>query len=218
MLSLKYIKFRERLMKSQGSSYERLVLAFLMAGLAFGLLIVAVRQSSSAQSSRERQVDNEIPKHVPIKVKLKAEKEKKFKARGNPNWVREFELEVTNSSDKPIYFLELWLELPETMSENNNPLAFSVRYGRGAFLHPETMAIPTDVPIQSGETHNFTIDEKWMRGWEQSKARRHLPDPGKVRIVLVHLSFGDGTGFDGGGEAYPYKRSNAQLLAVVSGI
>src|SRR5438477_9650799 len=120
MLSLKYIKFRERLIKSQGSSYERLVLALSLHDALPISLVVAVRQSSSAQSSRERQVDNEIPKHVPIKVKLKAEKEKKVKDLGNPNWVRDFELEVTNNSDKPIYFLELLLELPQTMSENNN--------------------------------------------------------------------------------------------------
>src|SRR5205807_3746633 len=199
MLSLKYIKFRERLMKSQGSSYERLVLAFLMAGLAFGLLIVAVRQSSSAQSSRERQVDNEIPKHVPIKVKLKAEKEKKFKDLGNADWVRDFELEVTNNSDKPIYFLEFLLELPETVSENNNPIAFSLRYGRIDFIHFNTRPTDTDVPIQPGETHNFTIDEKWVRGWEHGRTRLHLSDPARVKLLFVQLAFGDGSGFNGTG-------------------
>ncbi|PYS25699.1 MAG: hypothetical protein DMF72_00745 [Acidobacteria bacterium] len=146
-------------MNLQQSRYGRLIVAILMAGIALAALVVAVRQSSSAQSSRERQVDNEIPKHVPIKVKLKAEKEKKFKDLGNPNWVRDFELEVTNTSDKPIYFLEFLLELPETVSENNNPIAFSLRYGRIDFIHFNTRPTDTDVPIQPGETHNFTIDE-----------------------------------------------------------
>ena len=65
-------------MNLEQSRYGRLIVAILMAGIALAALVVAVRQSSSAQSSRERQVDNEIPKHVPIKIKLKAEKEKKF--------------------------------------------------------------------------------------------------------------------------------------------
>ncbi|HXI24727.1 MAG TPA: hypothetical protein VNG71_12755 [Pyrinomonadaceae bacterium] len=46
---------------------------------------------------------------MPIKIKLKAEKESKFKDIDNAEWDRDFELEITNTSDKPIYFLDLWL-------------------------------------------------------------------------------------------------------------
>jgi hypothetical protein len=96
--------------------------------------------------------------------------------------------------------------LPEVKSENNNPIAFSLRYGRIDFIHFDTRPIATDVPIQPGETHTFTIPEGKQRGWRQFKLRRNAPDPGKTKIEFVHLSFGDGTGFSGGGEAYPYKR------------
>lgn len=196
-------------MKSKRSLYVRLSLAALMAVIAFGILVAAVRQSSVAQSG-ERQVDNDVPKHVPIKIKLKAEKEKKFKDLGNSNWLRDFELEVTNTSNKPIYFLELRLMLPETRSENNNPLAFLLRRGRSDFIHFDTRPVETDVAIQPGETRNFTIGEKWVRGWEQGKARTHISDPRRVRLVFIQLAFGDGTGFNGtGAEAYPYKRQQS---------
>jgi hypothetical protein len=198
-------------------SYARLILAVLMAGIASGLLVKGVRTSSVAQSSQERQVDNDVPKHVPIKVKLKAEKAAKFKDLSNSDWLRDFELEVTNTSDKPIYFLELWVELPDMVSENNNPLAFSLRYGRIDFIHFNTRPIETDVPIQPGETHNFTIDEKWIRGWEQGKARTKRSDPKRVRFVFVDLSFGDGTGFTGGGEAYPYKKEQSSTASCRGG-
>src|SRR5881396_2315597 len=58
-----------------------------------------------AVQQEERQVEDSIPKHVPIKVKLKREKEAKFKDLNNSDWLRDFELEVTNTSNKPIYFL-----------------------------------------------------------------------------------------------------------------
>jgi hypothetical protein len=41
--------------------------------------------------------------------KLKKEKEESFKDLKNEKWLREFELEVTNTGDKPIYFLYIML-------------------------------------------------------------------------------------------------------------
>ena len=138
-----------------------------------------------------------------------ANKETKIKDLNNPDWVRDFELEVTNTSNKPIYFLELWLMLPEIRSENNNPIAFSLRFGRIDFIHFNTRPISTDVPIQPGETYTLSIPEKWQQGWREFKLRSNEHDPRKVKIELVHMSFGDGTGFDGGGEAYPYKKNQS---------
>src|SRR5258708_1238763 len=63
--------------------------------------------SSSPLVQGERTIENTIPKDVPIKIKIKKEKEQSFKDLNNEEWVREFELEVTNTGDKPIYFLFL---------------------------------------------------------------------------------------------------------------
>lgn len=52
---------------------------------------------------QERQVENTIPKHVPLDVKLTKAKEKNWKDLKNENWARDFEVEVTNTEDKPIY-------------------------------------------------------------------------------------------------------------------
>src|SRR6184192_3807346 len=43
------------------------------------------------QTKAEREVEDKIPKHVPIKIKLKADKEKAFKDMDNENWQRDFE-------------------------------------------------------------------------------------------------------------------------------
>src|SRR6266480_6471934 len=112
---------------------------------------------SLAQNSEEREIEDKIPKHVPIKVKIKSEKEKSFRDLKNAKWVRDFELEVTNTSDKPVYFLELWVVLPEVIAENGMELGFPPRYGRSDFIKFKTLALPEDIAIQPGEQYVFQI-------------------------------------------------------------
>jgi len=192
--------------KPQQATWRRLVLALLLAGFAFVLLVAGIRTPSEATAPQGRQVEYNIPKNLPLKVKLKADKEAKVKDMGNAEWLRDFELQVTNLSDKPIYLVEFWLTLPDTKTENDNPLAFILRFGRIDFFKFNTRPIETDVPLKPGETYAFSIEETFQQGWAEFKHRKNVPDPGKISIDFVHLSFGDGSGFDGGGVAYPYKR------------
>jgi hypothetical protein len=164
------------------------------------------RLRQTAQEVEERKFEDQIPKHLPIKFKLKAEKEKKFKDLKNAGWYRDFELEVTNTSDKPIYYLELWLEYPEISTRPGVPVVVPLRYGRMKFIEHGTRPLPTDVPIQPGETQVFTIPEPDRKGWEWHKKNENTPDPKRTVLRFVGLSFGDGTGFDTlQGVPYPYR-------------
>jgi len=204
-------------MKSKQSTWRRLILALLFAVSALVLFGRAVRPPSVAMSFQGRQVVEDLPKNVPLKVKLKAEKEPKFKDMSNPDWLGDFELEVTNTSDRPIYFLEFWLMLPEIRTPDNNPIAFSLRYGRGDFVIQETLRNDTDVPIKPGETYAFIIPVEQTRGWHQFKSKGSVPDPDKVKIQFIQLSFGDGTGFKSGGSVYPPKRAGSSVSSCREG-
>ncbi|HET8669511.1 MAG TPA: hypothetical protein VFM05_02460 [Candidatus Saccharimonadales bacterium] len=59
---------------------------------------------------QERVFENKIPTHIPIKIKIKKEKEKSFKDPKNEKWLREFALELTNTGDKLIYFLYITMD------------------------------------------------------------------------------------------------------------
>jgi hypothetical protein len=195
----------------------RFILAVLMALGSLGLLVVAIKPLSVVSSSQERQVENNLPKDVPLKVKLKPAKEAKFKELNNSEWLRDFELEVTNNSEKPVYFIEFWLMLPDVKTENDNPVAFSLRYGRGDFIEYGTRAIESDVPIQPGETHIFTVPKGKQQGWREFKVKRNAADPTRVRIKFIQLSFGDGTGFTSGGEAYPFRNEQSSTSSCREG-
>src|SRR5438046_8804641 len=91
-----------------------LLLAAALAASGLAFLIVTVdsgkmNAEAQAETQLERQVENKIPKHVPITIKLKKEKEKAFKDIKNEKWLQDFELEVTNTSNKPIYFLDVYV-------------------------------------------------------------------------------------------------------------
>ena len=79
-------------------------LAAIVIVAVVAVLMLASRQTSTSAAFQERTFENKIPAHIPIKIKIKREKEQKFKELNNEKWLREFELELTNTGDKPIYF------------------------------------------------------------------------------------------------------------------
>lgn len=182
------------------------VLLLSVAMLSFMLVM------SRAQSD-ERVLNNTIPKHVPIRAKLKKEKEKSFADMKNAKWVREFELEVTNTGDRPIYFLYMLLVLPDTIV-GGNPLVFTFYYGRNELGSFANTAEKDDVPINPGETHVFTIHPSQVKAWEYSVEKEGREQPRNVELHFEILNFGDHTGFVGNdGEPFVPKSQRKPRLS-----
>lgn len=192
--------------------------------LLFALMVVAILlmnaplPSTIARVQEERVLENTIPKDVPIKIKIKKEKEESFKDMKNEKWVRELELEVTNTGDKPIYFLTLHLRtnvdagigaLLEDVNgmRRGRRLILSIDYGRAGLGDIISKPGPDDVPIKPGETHVFTIHPGEVGGWELAIRDGMHPQPTRLQVLFQVLSFGDGTGlFGSGGHPYPPPR------------
>jgi len=175
--------------------------AVVTIGLAF-VWALSVPEASQAQGLKPGKISDVvklIPKHLPLKLEVKnLDKE---------TWARDFALEVTNTSNKPIYFLEFWLVMPEVTSENGRKVGFTLRYGRMDFVHFNTMAAPADVPILPGETYVFHIPDELRQGWESQKLAENRPDPTAFELSFTQLSYGDGSGFNGSDAMpYPHKK------------
>ena len=169
-----------------------------------------LRKNAQEEEPKERILEDKIPKHVPIKIKIRAEREKAFKDLNNAEWHRDFELEVTNTSSKPIYFLRLIFLMPEVISGSGHPVGFPLIYGRTDFIHFNTLATPRDVPIQPGATYVFRILDEDQRAWEGHRAKENRSDPKKIELIFAQLAFGDGTGFDGtDAKPFPFKREQS---------
>lgn len=146
----------------------------------------------------ERQLENLIPKHVPIKIKIKKEKEAGFKDLKNEKWAREFELEVTNTGTKPIYYLYFHV-MTDVKAAAGFQIIFPLYYGRDELGDIKTRAEPTDVPINPGESVSLDIHPSMLNAWDYKRKKENRPLPKRLEVKIQFLSFGDGTGYVGSG-------------------
>lgn len=182
--------------KTSAALRQRLFLFFVIF-LASIPLLEGIASRSVAQSTEERELENRIPKHLPIKVKMKKEKEKLFKDLKNEKWMRDLELEVTNIGDKPIYFLDFHVSITDVQAPNGTNIAFPLRYGNHELADFGNKAGPDDIPIKPGETYVLKAYDSNVRGWDLFRRNHNKPQPKKLILRFQVLSFGDGTGFMG---------------------
>lgn len=187
-------------------------ITFALVVVVSALLLLNHAKSGSTEGSQEnpgsktnpierkptrRLFENRVPEHLPIKVKIKLEKERNFRDLTNDNWPQDLELEVKNVGEKPIYFLLFLLEIPEA-KVNGSHQVFSIVYGRVELADLNNRPNADDLPIGPGETKILKIEDMSIKGWPEQRARGLLPARiHGVRLTMQWFSFGDGTGFFG---------------------
>ena len=170
-------------------------IALVIVLFLVGFLLIASRPGSGGAALQERVLENRTRQEVPVKIKIKKDKEESFKDLKNQKWVRDFELEVTNTGDKPIYYI--FIDLVTDVKMGGGPLIFSLHYGRAELGDLVTKARPDDVPINPKETYVFKLHPGQIPAWERSVAEGTHPDAKKLEIAIQGISFGDGTGIFG---------------------
>ena len=169
---------------------------YLVIGFsAIVLLSQVVSAHNAASQQRKRTFENKIPKHVPLEVKIKTDVEEKTLDLNNMNWFRDIEIEVTNTSNKPIYFISMNVIMPELLSERGLKMTFPLRFGSAEFFEHNNKPLPQDICIKPKATQVLTFEETFKIGYEAWRNRNNKSDPMKLELWINHLSFGDGTGF-----------------------
>lgn len=181
------------------SMFGRRHLAPFTVLLLLALVAVCGFVGSRAQQSTsedEREVVEKIPKHLPIKVKVK--KPEKLKDAQNEEWLGELEVEVTNTGTKPIYYLHISVFLPDVIAPNGHPFGYGLRYGRNRLNSISEPVRPDDVPLRPGEVVVLKVPVEQAELWRRGRAEGDRPNPKKIELIFNYLNFGDGTGFIGG--------------------
>jgi hypothetical protein len=142
-----------------------------------------------------REVLDKIPKHLPIKVRVK--KPERLKDAQNEDWLGELEVEVTNTGTKPIYYLYISVFLPDVVAPTGYPFSLGLQYGRTALVALDEPVRPDDVPLLPGEVVILKVPAEQAELWKRGRARGDRPNPKKVELIFSDLNFGDGTGFIG---------------------
>jgi hypothetical protein len=180
------------------SMFRRQNLAALIVLLLFSFVAVCGFVASRAQESPpegERELEEKIPKHLPIKVKIK--KPEKLKDAKNEEWLGELEVEVTNTGAKPIYYLYISVFLPDVFAPTGHPFALGLKYGRTALVALDEPIRPDDVPILPGGVVVLKVPAEQAELWKRGRERGDRPNPKKIELIFRNLNFGDGTGFIG---------------------
>jgi hypothetical protein len=173
-------------------NFFSLTILFLFALIAiYGF--VSGRAQSEAKEGRE--VVYKIPKHLPIKVKVK--RPERLKELGNEDWLGEVELEVANTGTRPIYYLHISVYMPDVFAPNGINYGYGFQYGRGELVSISEPVRADDVPIQPGGVVVLKVPESGAEGWKHARAKGKLTNPKKLEFIFNNLNFGDGTGFVG---------------------
>ena len=162
--------------------------------ITLGVAAGGAQSQQDKTAPDERQINNTVPDHVPVRVKLKNEQSVKDKK--NKNWARELEIEVKNIGDKPIYYVHVEIVMPEI--NIGGTLVFMTAYGRKELAFPDELPTPNDVPLLPGESVTLKIPESQLRGYEKARdEEKQWDDPKKIEIEVNAVKFGDGTSFMG---------------------
>jgi hypothetical protein len=194
--------------------FVRVVLLTVAGAFISIALFHSLSVPSAARSQGERTLDIQIPGHLPIKVKFKKEHEKAFKDRANEQWLRDFEIEVTNTGNKPIYFLHLVLTAHGVTAPDGNEMGWVLQFGRKGLGDIWTKAGPDDVPIRPGDMQIFSLgNDSEVENWARFRRERNKPDALRLVLEMTLMSFGDGTGFAGtDGVALPRPQQQRSAL------
>lgn len=162
-------------------------------------------------AKEERLFENMIPKHVPLGLRIRKEKEKEFKDLKNEKWAHDFEMEVTNTGNKPIYEFYLLL-VTDVKATAGFRVVAPVYYGRSELGTISTLAGPDDIPLKPGESVILKIHPGQLEAWDYMRRKENRPHPKEIQVRLEGLSFGDGTGYGGeDGVALPRKPEQSNL-------
>src|SRR6266542_2685327 len=125
----------------------------------------------------DRIIEDQIPPRVPIDIEIKNLK--------TDSLLRDIEIKVTNTANKPIYYLELGIVLPENLSPDGYPIGFPLRYGRLELIKLET-PLADDVPLLPGANCTLKIPERNLKGFEGLVAKGRIA---QAEVKKVYLTF-----------------------------
>jgi hypothetical protein len=121
------------------------------------------------------------------------------------HWMRDLEIELKNISSKAIYEIYVTLFLPDDTNEAGASYAVNLQYGRLDLIHPSQRASTGDKPVLPEETVLMKVGDGLSLGYENHLKKQNVQKAStyRVRMAVLAINFGDGTGFINGGIPYP---------------
>jgi hypothetical protein len=174
-------------------------------GLILLLGITAAQVCATQRESNEEDLAPRTLEMLDVGYKLPIEIVAVRNLRKKKHWFRDLELEIRNVSTKPIYGVYFLLLLPDDKGPSDLPIGFDLEYGRSELSHPKERVSAGDKAFRPGEAVVIKADKRVWEGYEIRTTNENVPEQSSfsVRLIVVGINFGDGTGFINGGAPYP---------------
>jgi hypothetical protein len=173
--------------------------------LGLALCFAGAAPVTGRGQERVREVAVVLPARLPLRAVVK--NRERVADPKNEQWLRDLEVEVTNTGHKPVYFVSLLLLMPGAKLGGLPPI-YKLRFGSPALGSFTAIARPEDVPLAPGESAVIKVPEAEAVKWERWRAKGVATEPERLVLVLHQLNFGDGTGF-AGKDGLPLPNPNA---------
>jgi hypothetical protein len=186
-----------------------------IAAVSFVTLFMGFAQIASSQAARSQDDHGARTLHVldygyklPVEITL-------VQNFHGARWLRDLRVEVRNIAERPIYELYITLFLPNDVDSEGRPYAVYLQYGDLRLIDPDERPSAVDKPLRPGEPVLMRVDERLSEGYEHHiKKNKVMGDASNnVRMIVLAVNFGDGTGFINGGIPYPSNRLEPQPKA-----
>lgn len=169
---------------------RRLVIALILL-LTSMVTIRTVYVLGFAQSSgppaQERKLKTREFKDIPLKVVA-------VRNIDSETWYKDLEIEIKNTSDKPIYSILAYLVF-EDIQVSGGESGIHLMYGDPKNGLIRTRASTRDTHLEPGETYVFKVPEMYKKGLKAKHEK--LQDLTKNLVIrFARISFGDGTGYE----------------------
>lgn len=186
----------------------KILILFQSFFLLFFISITVNAQDSETSlitQDNDLKIINKVPKHLPIKIEiLKGDTE---------DTLNDAEIKVTNTGEKPIYYLKFFISTPEDFRGSSGyQYGFEMRYGRRELVTFSTLATETDIPLKTGESHVFKVAGREAKLFNEAMRKNYNnAKPSKYLLEFQFLSFGDKTGFwTSGGTPFPDRKKRPE--------
>ena len=172
---------------------KRIFLTLLMLATFTALASAQELETVPAETvAAERKINNKIPDTSPVKVTA-------IRNLQGDEWWKDFELEVKNTGDKPIYYFSFLFYFSEVFppgaSYGNIEISLQ-SYGRRELFDLKTLPTPEDIPLKPGESCVLKIPEEYGWAMKRQYARKDVTPESlnKLGLMFRQLNYGDGTG------------------------
>jgi hypothetical protein len=151
---------------------------------------VQQQEQSQNQEEEPREIRQVRKDHPALRIKAIRNHKKK-------TWLRDLEIEVTNVTNRPIYYIQLSMKFPE-IKINSVPVGEDFTFGNHKLISFGERPQPDDPFLRPGEDYVFKLPEDQWKVMEKFLSYKSPESALKISLEIQEIRFDDGSGFFNG--------------------